>query len=276
MKSLIQKLTMAAAGFGLILSFAGAADAQPTVKRYTDEEYNKLKKAQYQAYWNDLQAELKKWQDAKADYDGKITTTQAEVDKLKADIKAVEAEIVKYQLVCIDQELKKLEAMNYDDLKANQSKIDELEAMLKEIKGYNGADSPENAAKIKEIEDRIAKVRESLTLPTTHTVVKGEYLYKIAGYPQIYNDPLKWPRIYRANRDLIKNPNLIYPGWVLKIPRGVVNSWTVYRGETLAKISGYEEVYSKPGLWTKIYEANRDQVKDPNMIYPKQVLTIPR
>ncbi|OQY29505.1 MAG: hypothetical protein B6244_03565 [Candidatus Cloacimonetes bacterium 4572_55] len=92
----------------------------------------------------------------------------------------------------------------------------------------------------------------------------------------MYSDPLKWPRIYRANRDKIKNPSLIYPGWVLKIPRGVVNSWTVYKGESLWKIAGYDEVYDANREWAKIYEANRDQIKDPDLIYPKQVLTIPR
>ena len=56
-------------------------------------------------------------------------------------------------------------------------------------------------------------------LPTTHTVVKGENLWNIAGYKHIYGDPTKWPQIYRANRDKIENPDLIYPGQVLVIPR---------------------------------------------------------
>lgn len=54
---------------------------------------------------------------------------------------------------------------------------------------------------------------------TTHTVVKGECLWCIAGYKNIYGDPTKWPLIYQANKDKVKNPNLIYPGQVLRIPR---------------------------------------------------------
>ncbi len=34
-----------------------------------------------------------------------------------------------------------------------------------------------------------------------------------------YGDEMKWPIIYRANQDLIRNPDLIYPEWRLKIPR---------------------------------------------------------
>jgi len=34
-----------------------------------------------------------------------------------------------------------------------------------------------------------------------------------------YRNPWQWKKIYEVNRDKIKNPNLIYPGWVLKIPK---------------------------------------------------------
>lgn len=30
---------------------------------------------------------------------------------------------------------------------------------------------------------------------------------------------LSWKQIYEANKDVIKNPNLIQPGWKLKIPQ---------------------------------------------------------
>jgi nucleoid-associated protein YgaU len=56
-------------------------------------------------------------------------------------------------------------------------------------------------------------------LPTRHTVKKGECLWWIAEYVQIYNDPFMWPLIYKANRGQINNPNLIYPGQVFDIPR---------------------------------------------------------
>jgi nucleoid-associated protein YgaU len=50
----------------------------------------------------------------------------------------------------------------------------------------------------------------------TYVVVKGDSLSKIASGQ--YGDPQKWRRIYEANRDLIKDPDLIYPGQQLRIP----------------------------------------------------------
>ncbi len=47
---------------------------------------------------------------------------------------------------------------------------------------------------------------------------RRDSLWRIAEYEFIYNDPFKWPFIYEANTDKIKNPDLIYPGQKLIIP----------------------------------------------------------
>lgn len=48
-----------------------------------------------------------------------------------------------------------------------------------------------------------------------YVVKSGDSLSKIATrYPG-----LKWQDIYEANKDQIKNPDLIQPGWELKIPK---------------------------------------------------------
>jgi nucleoid-associated protein YgaU len=50
----------------------------------------------------------------------------------------------------------------------------------------------------------------------TYTVVKGDSLSKIA--KRVYGDAQKWRTIYEANKDQIKNPDLIQPGQTLRIP----------------------------------------------------------
>ena len=52
--------------------------------------------------------------------------------------------------------------------------------------------------------------------PRTYPVVKGDTLSSIA--KQFYGDANKWRKIFEANGDVIKNPDLIHPGQVLKIP----------------------------------------------------------
>lgn len=54
---------------------------------------------------------------------------------------------------------------------------------------------------------------------TSHEVIKGESLWKIAKHKNTYENPFMWPIIYKANHDKINDPDLIYPKQVLSIPR---------------------------------------------------------
>ncbi len=49
-----------------------------------------------------------------------------------------------------------------------------------------------------------------------YTVVSGDSLSKIA--KEFYGDAMKYPEIFEANRPMLKDPDLIYPGQVLRIP----------------------------------------------------------
>ena len=51
---------------------------------------------------------------------------------------------------------------------------------------------------------------------TFYTVVSGDSLSKIA--KAHYGDAMKYPMIFEANKPMLKDPNLIYPGQVLRIP----------------------------------------------------------
>ncbi len=55
---------------------------------------------------------------------------------------------------------------------------------------------------------------------SVYNVAKGDSLWSIAGDSSVYADPYQWPLIYKANRDQIKDADLIYPGQALDIDRG--------------------------------------------------------
>jgi NitT/TauT family transport system substrate-binding protein len=56
-------------------------------------------------------------------------------------------------------------------------------------------------------------------------------------------------------------------------PASAVQAYTVKSGDTLARLS--EQFYNSPNKWEKIYEANRDVLKNPNYIYVGMKLMIP-
>ena len=49
-----------------------------------------------------------------------------------------------------------------------------------------------------------------------YTVQSGDTLSKIA--KEMYGDAMKYNDIFEANTPMLKDPNLIYPGQVLRIP----------------------------------------------------------
>jgi len=50
-------------------------------------------------------------------------------------------------------------------------------------------------------------------------------------------------------------------------------TYTVAKGDTLSHIA--KHFYGKASHWHAIYDANRDQLDDPDKIFPGQVLKIP-
>lgn len=99
---------------------------------------------------------------------------------------------------------------------------------------------------------------------TTYTVQAGDTLSGIASkYGTTYQE------LARINN--IANPNVIYPGQVIKINGGTVEKiYTVKSGDTL---SGIANKYGT--TWQNIYNKNRDIIgSNPNLIKPGQVLKI--
>ncbi|MBE9546754.1 MAG: LysM peptidoglycan-binding domain-containing protein [Proteobacteria bacterium] len=76
-----------------------------------------------------------------------------------------------------------------------------------------------------------------------HVVKKGECLWWIAEYKDIYNDPFQWPLIYDANKDQIRDPDLIYPGQVFKIPR---SGYTMEKIKEARRSAGAPRPYTPP------------------------------
>jgi len=247
--------------------------------------------------WEEYEAQLLSWQQREMDAKAAIAEEEANIERIKSEIAAMDQSIMEitqqmYDMLGITQadvdqlnremaaimgHIDQLKMMSSQDLEFKRDEIDGIEREIDALKQWPAAGLPAMQREMAKLRKALMELRGKLPkLPRTHTVVEGECLYVISGYSQIYDDPLKWPRIYRANRDKIKDPNLIYPGWVLNIPRGFPSTHTVIEGEYLSKIASYWEIYNDARQWPRIYRANQDQIKDPDLIFPGQVLSIPR
>jgi hypothetical protein len=52
-----------------------------------------------------------------------------------------------------------------------------------------------------------------------YTVRQGDSLWRIAARDDVYGQGARWKRLYEANQSRIRNPDRIYPGQEIQIPR---------------------------------------------------------
>ncbi len=72
-----------------------------------------------------------------------------------------------------------------------------------------------NVANVERVND-LMTVSSSEPTAEYYTVVKGDTLSKIS--KQFYGDANKYMKIYEANTPMLKHPDKIYPGQMLRIP----------------------------------------------------------
>ncbi len=107
----------------------------------------------------------------------------------------------------------------------------------------------EQTVVLEEIESKEVIALESETidansaLTLNHIVKRDECLWWIAEYEDVYNDPFMWPLIYNANEDKFKNPDLIYPGQTLRIPR---SGYTMDDILEARRMAGAQRPYTPP------------------------------
>jgi nucleoid-associated protein YgaU len=85
---------------------------------------------------------------------------------------------------------------------------------------------------------------------------------------------------YQLEKDLLWDAIKKHSGWEnevaadIKVEKtDVFGVYTVKPGDSLSKIA--KSAYDDAGKYMAIFEANKDQLKDPNVIQPGQKLVIP-
>jgi len=254
--------------------------------------YEEMDMDQYNALLQEWQGRLDAAQKAITDEDARLAEatkcneeTQAAIDKEWDEIYAAlgssreENEYFKKQIAALRSDANAMLSMTPDEIYRRKNEIPAFKDRLAEMNTNNLALLSENEAALNSIESLIMQIEEKgkPAEPDTYTVMRGDFLWHIAGKSNIYGDVYAWMRIYTSNTDQIKDPDLIYTDQIFRIPRDVgPNEHLVQKGEFLSKIAGYSNVYGSPFQWQKLYEANKSVVADPNVIYPYTVLNVPR
>jgi nucleoid-associated protein YgaU len=265
-----------------LLSLALVAPAVAQEEKMTMEEYNnelnaaKQREADAKAEIAKLDAEMAQLQQELASVDQQTTQTWDEIyTMLGTDRAGVEA--FRNDMRQLESDIDGLMALSPEELFKRRAELDQLQARIDEMK-------KSNIAKLTEMQDWLATMEGKMTqlrarMPKAiydqYTVVKGDYLWRISKKQDIYGDPYQWMRIYSFNRDMIKNPDLIYPDWNLKIQREVgPEEYLVKKGDSLRRIA---KSMGDSMSWTKIYEANKDIIgDDQTRLYPYTVLRMPK
>lgn len=134
-------------------------------------------------------------------------TAKAEADELKAAEQA--SKNLKQTIVDLQLDVEDLKVVIEDDQATVSGKAHDQstkEKVVLVIGNTNGIATVDDQMTVENIEPE-AKF---------YTVVKGDTLSKIA--KEYYGNAMKYPVIFEANKPMLKDANLIYPGQVLRIP----------------------------------------------------------
>lgn len=281
MRNIIKIASVLALIFALTMSLSYAQEL--TCREWTMDQYN-AKMAELQKREADAKAEITATEQSLE----KVAAETADVEKQTADewqaiyallgVSGDDVDSFRNSLNGVDAKVDGLAALSPEDLFQRRKEIGQIEEELQGMGQNKVALLSEMQDKIAMIEGKISQLKASLPKADfdEYTVVKGDYLWKIAGKDDIYDDPYQWIRIYSYNRDQIKEADLIYADQIFKIQRSAAdNEYIVVKGDWLAKIAGKAEIFNDPTKWTRLFEANNNVITDKNVIYPHQVLIIP-
>lgn len=160
---------------------------------------------------------------AEGDLANAVTALKKCNDDIYALVGATEADVNSFRqrLGQIEGRVREMQRLSDDQLADRQDEVKGLERSLNEL-------AREQISILPEFYDRIVSLHRDIKGLYREKKIKGytvgtwaenrDCLWNIAGRQEIYADPFQWPKIWQANTDKIKNPDVIQPGWVLTVP----------------------------------------------------------
>jgi len=197
----------------------------------------------------DWQKQITEYTAQRNDLTNKLASLKAEVDDLKkqeadkiAAVKQCQDELLamvggtpeevsafEADLKKIDDSLNDLSRLSNADLWERRGELDEVQNWIDAAKKNKLAAIPKyydqlanDQNRLDALKNTVKQYSESGMGMMTYTVGTWardrDCLWNIAKKTKIYDNAFLWPKIYQGNRDLIKDADVIKPGWKLKIP----------------------------------------------------------
>ncbi|MGB9770671.1 MAG: LysM peptidoglycan-binding domain-containing protein [Candidatus Kapaibacteriota bacterium] len=132
-----------------------------------------------------------------------------------------DVEAFKQKLGQIEGKIREMQRLSNDELADRRKEVEELENALNKLRMIKLAILPEFYNKVISLASEIKglyRERKIKTYTVGTWAENRDCLWNIAGKVEILGDPFMWSRIWQANTNIIKNPDLIYPGQQLVIP----------------------------------------------------------
>lgn len=223
------KLTTLTLIFGILFfSVAATAFAQEMSK---DEWQRQMNENTFKR--NDLKTRLDR-------LNSDITSMKNQSSKLDADLAACEDELYKLlgvtreEVEAFDRELARYEKradelmkLSDADLLKYRDEVMQMSKRVEEMAKSKIASLPRFANRLSALKSKIQSLMNTIEkagMANVYTVGTWardrDCLWNIAKKPTIYSNAWLWPKIWQGNKDKIKDPDIIRPGWKLNIPAG--------------------------------------------------------
>lgn len=204
-----------------------------------DEELTKEEAIQriqeFQGIINNLQSTL-------SNYDNEVDKLKKDLDQTNTNLKNCldgylgllginpetnapytkdDVEKFRQKLGQIEGKVREMQRLSDDALADRRDEVSALESSLNQIRMSKLSILPDFYNKIISLASDIRSLYREKKIRTYIVGTWAENrdcLWNIAGKTEIFGDPFLWPKIWQANTNIIKNPDIIFPGQKLLIP----------------------------------------------------------
>ena len=203
---------------------AGVALAQ---EEMTKDQWQQ-QMTEFTAKRNDLKKQLQQLTKEVEDLQTQLSQKDADLKKCQDEILAlvgatqVDVDAFGKRVDALEAKVNDLSRLSNEELLARKAEIDEAQNELNELLKSKISVLPMFYDRLQAIQPKIDALRKTLaSMEKFYTVGtwarNRDCLWNISKKKDIYDNPFMWPKIWQGNRELIKDPDIIRPGWKLRI-----------------------------------------------------------